>query len=180
MPKYAYLFGRSCILSVLICIFWLSFSNNICANTDLEYGNQSEQPSFDMRTDGTDTNGIRMFASLLLVLALISIGVFFLKKITPYRGLPAGAKHPIQILSRVSLGQRRSICLIRIADEILVIGLTNANVSLLSKMNANKYFSDQDMGIYENPAEHKDSFRRILEKIGIGGHGTSMTNEEEL
>ena len=176
MTKYAHLLG----LWMLLCIFCLLFINSARANVDPDHQPQSDHSVFDMGGDGTGTSGIRMLASLLLVLALIGIGVFLLKKFTPYKAFSAGTRHPIQILSRVSLGQRRAICLVRIADEILVIGLTNTIVSLLSKMNADEYVNEQDASFYKNSTDHKDSFRKILEKLDMGERRTSMSGKEEV
>lgn len=121
-----------------------------------------------------------MISSLLAVLALIAGGVFLLKKLTPYKGIVSNMEHSISILSRASLGQRRSICLVRIADEILVLGLTNTNVSVLSKIKADEYYSKSDKDIYETPSGKKQSFRKVLDKIGIGSHRTSAAREEGL
>ncbi len=141
---------------------------------------QSESQNLGPGNDSLDTSGIRMIASLFVVLALIAAGVFLLKKIMPYRGFAANGKHHIQVLSRVSLGQKRSICLVKIADEVLVVGLTNTNISLLSKMNADDYYDGQGMDIHEPSAEYKQSFRKVLDKIGIRNRRTSTAREEGL
>ncbi len=118
--------------------------------------------------------GIRMIVSLLLVLALIVAAVVFLKKITPYKGFMSRVNHPMLVLSKIPLGQKRFICLVRVADEILVIGLTNTNVSLLSKMNADDYFNKGGEETHDaSEAGYERSFRRLLDKIGVSGHRTS-------
>ena len=164
--------------------------NNEIGEIPIDYAPSTSQRSLvdlgDMDSTEEDSGGgaLRMTVSLLVVLALIAAGVFLLKKIAPYSGLigsQAHAKHPT-VLSRLSLGQRSSICLIRIADEILVVGITNTNMSLLSKISADDYYSE-DANTRGTPANvsaqtsiyggNFRSFRKVLEKIGVCNRKTS-------
>lgn len=165
--------------------------NNEIGETPVDYAPSISQRSLvdlgDMDSTEEDSGGgaLRMTVSLLVVLALIAAGVFLLKKIAPYSGLigsQAHAKHPMIVLSRLSLGQKRAICLIRIADEILVVGITNTNMSLLSKINADDYYSEDadTRGTLANIRAQTStyggnfrSFRKVLEKIGVCNRKTS-------
>lgn len=109
--------------------------------------------------------GLRMTVSLLVVLALIAAGVFLLKRMSSYRSM-SGVKHSVLVLSKVPLGQKKSICLVKVADEILVIGLTNTSISLLSKINAGDYFDGGDE-TYEPSAGYGRSFRRVMDKLSL-------------
>ncbi len=162
---------RCTMFLTLMCFFCL-----ICVSS----GRATSEPAMELGDDGLGVSGIRMIASLLAVLSLIAGGVFLLKKLTPYKDMISNMEHSISILSRVSLGQRRSICLVKVADEILVIGLTNTNISILSKIDADEYYSKSDKKNHGDPVEHKQSFRRVLDKIGIGGRRTSIEREEGL
>lgn len=155
---------------------FLCFLCLICASSS----EATSESAMELMDDSSGVSGLRMLSSLLAVLALIAGGVFLLKKLTPYKGMISNMEHSVSILSRSSLGQRRSICLVRIADEILVLGLTNTNISVLSKMDADEYYTKSDKDLYETPSGQKQSFRRALEKIGIGGHRTSAAREEGL
>jgi len=120
--------------------------------------------------------GTRMIVSLLLVLSMIVASVFLLKKITPYKGLASHAGSPLMILSRIPLGQKRYICLVRIADEILIVGMTNTSISLLSKMKADDYYGDNGKDICEIPESgHIKSFRKLystlIHNIGLKDRG---------
>lgn len=168
------------MLLIPVCFLCLISMRSVEATTGPTHQDQSEPQTLGLEDSSLDTSGIRMIVSLLVVLALIASGVFLLKKIMPYRGLAANGNHPIQILSRVPLGQKRSICLVRIADEVLVVGLTNTNISLLSKMNADDYYDAQGIDIHETSTEYKLSFRKVLDKIGIRDRRTSTAREEGL
>ncbi|MGQ9607692.1 MAG: FliO/MopB family protein [bacterium] len=84
---------------------------------------------------------LRMTVSLLIVLSLIIGSVFLIKKLRIYKILLPNSKNPVSIISNISLGHRRSLCLVKVANEILVIGMTNTSMSLLSKIDADDYYS---------------------------------------
>ena len=152
----------------------LQFTDDETVRTPTEYA-----PSIDSEEVDSGSGILRMVVSLLVVLALIAVSIFFLKKITPYSGIIGSnvqSKHPMVVLSRLSLGQRRFICLVRIVDEILVIGVTNTSMSLLSKISTEDYYSE-DTGVHRTPGNANSqstryggnfrSFRKVLEKIGV-------------
>ena len=120
--------------------------------------------------------GMRMTVSLLLVLALISAGVFLLRKIAPYKGFATRVKQPASVLSKVALGPRKSIVLVRIANEILVIGVTNNGMSLLSKMDSDEFHKEGNIPVkeaYTDLTGHRHSFRKLLDKIYVRNQKTS-------
>ena len=145
-------------------------------STPMAYGliDQSQSELSDIGDqDGMDA-GIRMVVSLLVVLAVIMGGVFLLKKVTPFRGIASDPKRPVLVLSKLPLGQRKSVCLVKIADEILIIGMTNTNISLLSKMSIDDYYGEGYKDIHENSeAVYRQSFRKILDRIGMWNRRTS-------
>jgi flagellar protein FliO/FliZ len=124
---------------IVICLI-LVITSAVCAENEGKADDSSYAGGYDGFGDG-----IRMLASLLFVLALIVGGVFFLKKVPFYKRLVGGVKHPVSVLSNVSLGHKRSVCVVKVADEVLILGLTNTNISLLSKMNAQEYDSSENM-----------------------------------
>lgn len=111
---------------------------------------------------------IQMISSLFAVLALIAACVFALKKLTRYRGFANG--NNISIISTIPLGQKKSICLVRISNEVLIIGITNANMSLLTKMNLEDYYgkdAENKLPMQNNYPESigNHGFRRLLSKL---------------
>lgn len=116
---------------------------------------------------------LRMTVSLLVVLSLIVASVFLLKKLRIYKLLTPNAKNPISIISNISLGNRRSLCLIKVANEILIIGMTNTNISLLSKINADDYYSamiqntnDSDT-LLDNKRDFPSILRNVIERFKV-------------
>jgi flagellar biosynthetic protein FliO len=178
--------GRVGAILMLAFLLYLTFSARCSDQTqdikiktqDLRQENRS--PNLESQTlsgraseldDGASDGGmldagIRMTVSLLMVLAIIAAGVFILKKVSPYRGLAASSGSPVSVISKIPLGQKKSICLVRVADEILVIGLTSANVSLLTKMNVEDYYRGDGQTTSQN-ANQKDkgSFRKLYSAL---------------
>jgi flagellar protein FliO/FliZ len=120
-------------------------------NTSVKTNDITNVKTNDNTNDNTYSQGydgfgdtVRLLASLLFVLALIVGGIYLLKKVPLYKRFATGIKKPVSILSSISLGQKRSISVVRVADEILILGLTNTNISLLSKMKADEYCNSED------------------------------------
>ena len=148
----------SCILFFAACILCLSCVATAHGTQDMEKdalrcGSLLNEQGAEYGDSGA---GLRMVVSLLVVLALIIGSVFLLKRLTPHN-----KGHQVSVLSKISLGAKKSICLVKIADEILIIGVTNTNMSLLSKMSAEEYYSDEA----EASAMKKRSFSELLKKF---------------
>jgi len=138
-------------------------SLNLESQTRSGYTSESDDGVSD---GGMLDAGVRMTVSLLMVLALIAAGVFVLKKVSPYRGLTANSANHVSVISKIPLGQKKSICLVRVADEILVIGMTSANVSLLTKINAEDYYrGDEKTTSQTVKQKDKGSFRKLYSTL---------------
>lgn len=158
------------LYSLLICVFCIvAVCSMEAAALDTE--------NMEFRDNDLGTGTLRMIVSLLIVLSLIAVGIFVLKKFTPYKGFISNRERPITVLSKVPLGQRKSICLVKIGNEVLIVGLTNTNISLLSKIDADEYYEEQRIPPHETSAEYTQSFHKILEKIGIKGGSGSTAHE---
>jgi flagellar biosynthetic protein FliO len=77
----------------------------------------------------------KTLGSILFVLALILVIAFCLKRYMPYRFGTGGKKRFIQILENVSLGEKRSLTLIRIDQENLLLASTSTSISLIKKID---------------------------------------------
>jgi len=77
---------------------------------------------------------IKMIASLALVLAGILATYWVVKRFMLKSGGGFGGRNLIRILATGYLGQKKNITLVEVAGEVLVLGITNNNISLLSKI----------------------------------------------
>lgn len=81
---------------------------------------------------------LRMFLALAGVLAIFGILVFVLKRYSNKLGkLPFGKKERlIQVVATHYLGGKKSIALVKVTGEYMVVGVSNDNISLISKIGA--------------------------------------------
>jgi flagellar biosynthetic protein FliO len=73
--------------------------------------------------------------SILFILALILVFAFCLKRYMPLRFEAGGKRRLIHILENVSLGEKRSLTLIRIDQENLLLANTPTSISLIKEIN---------------------------------------------
>jgi flagellar biogenesis protein FliO len=78
---------------------------------------------------------MRMLLSLAVVLVLLGGGVKALRR---WPGLAGrrGVVEELQVLGRVALTAKEAICLIRAGTEVLVVGVSPAGVTLLTRLEA--------------------------------------------
>ena len=73
-------------------------------------------------------------ASFLLVLGLMALSAYFMKR---YFGPRFGVWRPdrlIQVLARTYVGAKKEIALIEVGEEYLVVGITANQISLLTRL----------------------------------------------
>jgi flagellar protein FliO/FliZ len=108
------------------------------------------------------TAGLKMIASLGVVLALILFLLYGLRKMTGRRMGTIGGKR-IQVLESHYMGVKKSIALVHVPGKVLVLGITGDRINLLDTL-------DED--IIETPMARSDakSFGPLLsdrlKKIG--------------
>ena len=104
---------------------------------------------------------LEMFISLALVLGVL-LAVFWLVR----RFLPgaAGAMGggSMRLLGRLSLGPRKFLALVEVADEVLVLGVSNDAISLVSKVK-------DPQALSEKRAPVQPPFKSLFKKAQSGG-----------
>jgi len=71
---------------------------------------------------------------LLLILLAILIGILFaIKKFTP-AGLSNFKQNQLKVLGSLNLGPKKSIVVVRFLNSLLVIGITESNITLLKEV----------------------------------------------
>ncbi|MEW6056954.1 MAG: flagellar biosynthetic protein FliO [Bdellovibrionota bacterium] len=95
---------------------------------------------------------LRMFVVLFAILALFGGGVFLLKRYSgKLKKLPFGKKERlIQVVATHYLGGKKSMSLVKVAGEYMVVGVSNEGISLITKLgaevNVEKYLEDRFWG----------------------------------
>ncbi|MGP0565168.1 MULTISPECIES: flagellar biosynthetic protein FliO [unclassified Nitrospina] len=78
--------------------------------------------------------GLKMFYTLALVLGLMFLLFHVFKKYVWKNGVFGTENKPIKVLSTGFLGPKKSIALVEVAGEVLVLGIANENISLLANV----------------------------------------------
>ena len=131
MKKYYTQFKTLMLLTIFLAIVsalcYAQDTQNDSEEGFLEYS-EPETPS----TPDLVSTFLRMIASLLVILAFIALGIFAFKKLK-YKESNNGGK-PLSVLHKLPVGSKESICVVEVGDQILIIGVTNNYISLLSKV----------------------------------------------
>ncbi|BBO79805.1 hypothetical protein DSCO28_03710 [Desulfosarcina ovata subsp. sediminis] len=80
------------------------------------------------------TAGVKMIASLGVVLSLILLMLYGIRKLTRQRVEGPSGKS-IRILESHYLGVKKSICLVGVPGKVLVLGVTSDRISLLDTLD---------------------------------------------
>jgi flagellar protein FliO/FliZ len=85
---------------------------------------------------GTGSLIIRLFLSLVLIIGLIYLSLFLLKKSS--LGLKKNrAGDLIQVLERCYISPKKGIFIVKIGSKLLALGVTETQINLLSEINLN-------------------------------------------
>ncbi len=101
---------------------------------------------------------LRMGTSLLLVLGLALLAIYVLKHF--YRPTRSGSS-AFQVLSRISLGGRQSLYMVKVAEKALVLGVSDTAITRLLVMKA----TDVPMENQQTPTPIKNFAEVFAEKI---------------
>lgn len=80
------------------------------------------------------TSSIRVVAAFLIVLSLMLITYYFVKKYLLKEGSLLGMEKQVKVISTNYLGSKKNITLVEIAGEVLVLGVTATNITMLTKI----------------------------------------------
>ena len=157
--------GRMCIICIILLIFSTGFISleqyfQPAQTTD------NQEPGTQYVTQAKDPNVggllVRTFVSLIAVLALLYLGVVGLKKYMMQRNGINKSLYSLKVIGSTFLGPKKAIYLVQAIDRILILGVTDAQVSLLSEI------TDQEtLKIYApaQPGGHKSAHSTFAQQL---------------
>ena len=80
------------------------------------------------------TTAIKTFSTLAIMLAVILIGFYLVKRFWPKGSGFMSAHQWVRVITATSIAPKKMISLVEVGDEILVLGLTDGHISLLTKV----------------------------------------------
>jgi flagellar protein FliO/FliZ len=98
---------------------------------------ESEIPVFTEKTEAKKAGGSsleRLVMTLFVVCALLGAALFGLKRWAARRGKNIASPTKIQILTQHHLGPKKSLAIIQVAGEAILIGITDQNISMLKTL----------------------------------------------
>ena len=86
---------------------------------------------------------IQMAVALILVLAVILLAYWVLRRFGPRFGLGSKASaHGLRIESYLTLGPKKNIMVVRFLNRLLVLGVTDQSINLLTEVDASNEATD--------------------------------------
>lgn len=100
---------------------------------------------------GNDNPLYRFFAGFLVIGILVAGGVFYVRRQT--KASPYKSQTQIKVITQHHLGPKKSLAIVRVAGESILIGVTDQNISMIKSLA----LLDEDI-----PEETPNSFSRVL------------------
>jgi flagellar protein FliO/FliZ len=109
---------------------------------------------------GVSAGGIvQMLLGLVVVLAMVGVAAWLLKRVMTLRGSEPG---PIQVISSTAVGQRERVVLVEVGDTWLLVGVAPGQVRTLHSMPRTKY---QDVSGTPSPQSTGPAFATWLRHL---------------
>ncbi|WP_243438803.1 flagellar biosynthetic protein FliO [Fundidesulfovibrio soli] len=86
---------------------------------------------------------LQMALALALILGIILLGYWMLRRFGPRLGLGAMARpHGLRLEGHMGLGPRKSLMVVRFAGKLLLLGVTDNSINLLSQTDCTDESTD--------------------------------------
>jgi|GEM_PF-3137859 len=76
----------------------------------------------------------RVIISLLVIVTLIYLSVFLMRRLSGGR-IHSGREKTVQVLEQTYIAPKKSVCLLKLADRLVLIGVSDAGISLLTEID---------------------------------------------
>jgi flagellar biosynthetic protein FliO len=124
------------------------------------------------------SSATRAAGSVVLLVGLILIGSFLLKRYWPGRFGAVTSQRHIEVLETVALGERQNLTLVQVGQSRLLLARTAGSITLLDRMElGSEAVADSEM---DAPAERLEENRNDLPTAVTGIAGIFKTIEEIL
>lgn len=123
-------------------------TNSASATANTKIANSEDTPLFSSASNASGVAGIeakdkknpatKIFAVLLMIIGIIGAGALAFRRFMQGKGIgfQKGAKL-IDIVSSQAMGPKRSIAIVKVLDQYMVIGMAGDNMNLLANLGSN-------------------------------------------
>ncbi len=88
---------------------------------------------------------LQMMGWLCVILALLFVVLHLLKRYGHKAGLRVGGGKDLKILGQVGLGPRKNLVVVRFLNKILVLGVTDTQINLVTEMTTDESTTFEDV-----------------------------------
>jgi flagellar protein FliO/FliZ len=88
-----------------------------------------------VRASDTSANSTKMVLSLAVVGLMLGAAYYFIRKYGIANKIPAKSNMQIKVLSQHYLGPKKSLVIVRVAGESILIGVTENNISMIKALS---------------------------------------------
>lgn len=113
--------------------------------------------------------GPKLIVSLVAIIIVLMGGLYFLRKMAQPKNSPSGAK--INLLTQHWLGPKKSLAIIRVAGESILIGITDQNINMIKSLS----LLDEDI-----PDSTPISFSNTIKSINQSDVEMKSSDEEDF
>ena len=150
------------ILGVLTCFIWtttVSAQENFLDQGDAP--ETTERPDLMPQMFGAV---VRLVGGFLILLLLMGGVLLLLKR---WQTPVSDDERPVRLLFEGSIGPKRSICLVRVGTQVLVVGVTPSNISYLTRIDDPELMDSlEPLATKEIP--FKEGLERLRKRFGGG------------
>lgn len=118
----------------------------------------------------------RILAALLVIIVVIYLGVFLLRRMSGNR-LGSGRGKTIQVIEQTYLAPKKSVCLLKLADRAVLIGITDAAITLLTELEWDSLPPEVVKKLAESPAGFSGFLNDAAGKLFGGRSGKGAGRE---
>ena len=105
---------------------------------------------------------VRLVGTLFVFLLMLGGGLVLLRRwATPLRL----SDRPVRLLLEEPIGQKRSICLVKVGTQVLVLGVTPSNISYLTRLEEEGWLASLEQPRGETP-KFKKIWQGFRERLG--------------
>jgi len=107
---------------------------------------------------------VKMLLALIAILFGI-ITIYYLTKRLSLNSFSSGGRGYIDVIENKYLGVKKSLCLVKIPGSILVLGLSNDNITYITEIHSENEFKELNKKELGKKDSFTDSFKQNLSKI---------------
>ena len=160
------------LLIVLVCSLTdiSSVSARVPQEKSIEQGEQSppdpaQEPEFNIDRTNPITLFLKMFGFIIVIGLILYLGLRAYKTFASGNGMGGRHSAPIKILSSSIIGPKKSLCLVDALDHLLLLGVTDGQISVLLQIPATELNEEMKKSLLRKNNNPDPNFKKLLNRF---------------